>query len=137
LADAGLSPGPIDATQPEQAGKLRAALRALAVEHMAAIEQDRQITFPTGYTFTRIEPQDIQIGAMAGLTYGFAGIESGGRVAERWLTYATSDGQDLMIWTLFHSPDTPGSFPSDAEVLAFEPYLRQILAGLRLPAAGY
>jgi hypothetical protein len=136
LRQAGVPAGPLDLSQPEQAARVRAALRAMADSHMDSIEQDRRVTYPPGTTFSRIEPEEIVIGGLPGLAYGFAGLQADGRAVERWLTYIVHDGAALYFFTAFHAPDAPGSFPSDAELLPFEPYLRHILAGLRLPSDG-
>ncbi len=135
MLDAGLEPGvPLDAGDPEQARGARNVLHALRADHMGVVEEDRGITYPAGRAFVRLEPEEVQVGRLPGLFYGFAGVEEDGQVYERWLSYAAIDGQNLYILTAFYDPsDTPGSMPSDEALATFEPYLRDIVAGLRLP----
>jgi hypothetical protein len=76
------------------------------------------------------------VGRLPGLFCGFAGLEEDGQTYERWLTYATLDGQNLYILTAFYdSSDTPGFLPSDEALLTFAPYLREIIADCACPAA--
>jgi len=135
MVEAGLEPGqPIDPDDPEQARRARDVLQALRTDHMGVVEEDRGLTYPEGRSFVLLEPEEVQVGRLPGLFYGFAGVDEDGQTYERWLTYAALDGQNLYILTAFYDPgDTPGSLPSDEALLTFEPYLRDIVAGLRLP----
>ena len=135
MVEAGLEPGqPLDPSDPEQARRAREALHALRADHMGVVEEDRGLTYPEGRSFVLLEPKEVQVGRLPGLFYGFAGVEKDGQTYERWLTYAAVDGRNLYILTAFYDPgDTPGSLPSDEALLTFAPYLRDIIAGLRLP----
>ena len=135
MVEAGLEPGmPLDPSDPEQARRARVALQALRADHMGVVEEDRNLTYPEARTLVLLEPEEVQVGRLPGLFYGFAGMEQNGQTYERWLTYAALDGQNLYILTAFYDPsDSPGSMPSDEALLAFAPYLRKIIAGLLLP----
>lgn len=135
LLEAGLELGqPIDSNDAKQARAARGVLRALMADHMGVVEEDREITYPEGRSFVLLEPEEVQVGRLPGLFYGFAGVEEDGQTYERWLTYAATDGRDFFILTAFYDPsDTPGSMPSDEALLTFAPYLRDIVAGLELP----
>lgn len=134
LADAGVAAGPLDLSNAAQVAAVLSALRGLRADSMATFEADRRATYPNGVTFTPLPAEEVQIGALPGLAYGFAGLYADGRAYERWLTYAAFDGNTLQLFSVFYAPgDAPGSFPSDEMLLQFEPYLREILAGLRLP----
>lgn len=137
MMDAGLEPGqPIDLDDPGQARRAREALHSLRTDHMGVVEEDRGITYPAGRSFVLLDPEEVQVGRLPGLFYGFAGVDEDGQTYERWLTYAALDGENLYILTAFYDPsDTPGSLPSDEALLAFAPHLRDIVAGLRLPEA--
>ncbi|HSJ54296.1 MAG TPA: hypothetical protein VLC52_11200 [Anaerolineae bacterium] len=135
MVEAGLEPGqPLDLDDPEQVRRAREVLHALRDDHMGVVEEDRGLTYPEGRSFVLLEPEEVQVGRLPGLYYGFAGVEEDGQTYERWLTYAALDGQNLYILTAFYDPgDTPGSLPSDEALLTLAPYLRDIVAGLRLP----
>ncbi|MCL7453985.1 MAG: hypothetical protein M8467_13160 [Anaerolineae bacterium] len=135
MAEAGLETGqPRDPEDPEQARAAREVLRALMADHMGVVEEDRGITYPEGRSFVLLEPEEVMLGRLPGLFYGFAGVEGNGETYERWLTYAALDGETFYFLTAFYDPgDTPGSFPSDQALLTFAPYLRDIVAGLKLP----
>jgi hypothetical protein len=135
LVEAGLEPGRLpDFDDPEQASRARQVLHNLRADHMGVVEEDRMITYPEGRTFVLLDPEEVQVGRLPGLFYGFAGVDEDGQTYERWLTYAATDGRDFFILTAFYDPsDTPGSLPSDEALLTFAPYLRDIVAGLQLP----
>lgn len=135
MAEAGLEVGqPLDLGDPDQVEGAREVLYALQAHHMGIVEDDRAVTYPEGRSFVLVQPEEVMVGRLPGLFYGFAGIEEDGQTYERWLTYATMDGKDFYFLTAFYDPgDTPGSLPSDESLLTFEPYLRDIIAGLRLP----
>jgi hypothetical protein len=135
MMDAGLEPGrPLDVQDPEQVRRAREVLHTLRADHMGVVEEDRGVTYPEGRSFVLLEPEEVQVGGLPGLFYGFAGVEEDGQAYERWLTYAALDGQNLYLLTAFYDPsDAPGSLPSDEALLTFAPYFRDIVAGLRLP----
>jgi hypothetical protein len=135
MAEAGLETGqPLDPEDPEQARAAREVLRALMADYMGVVEEDRGITYPEGRSFVLLEPEEVMLSRLPGLFYGFAGVEGNGETYERWLTYAALDGETFYFLTAFYDPgDTPGSFPSDQALLTFAPYLRDIVAGLKLP----
>jgi hypothetical protein len=134
LVDAGVAAGPLDLSNAAQVAAALSALRDLRADSMATFEADRRATYPDGVTFTPLPAEEVQIGLLPGLAYGFAGLYADGRACERWLTYAAFDGNTLELFSVFYAPgDAPGSFPSDEMLLQFEPYLREILAGLQLP----
>jgi hypothetical protein len=135
MAEAGLESGLLlDPDDPVQSGRAREVLHSLQAHHMGVVEDDRAVTYPEGRAFVLLEPEEARVGRLPGLFYGFAGVEKDGQTYERWLTYAALDGQYFYFLTAFYDPgDTPGSLPSDEALLTFAPYLRDIVAGLRLP----
>jgi len=134
LSDARIPLGSVDYTDPENAPRARTALAAHAAAYLDELAQERSVAYPKGRTFAPVAPESIHIGGLPGVAYGFAGVDQDGRIVERWLTYAAFDNDTLYLFGTFHASGMPESFPSDKDLLRFEPYLRQILAGLRLPA---
>jgi hypothetical protein len=135
LSDAGIPLGSVDYTDPLNAPQARTALAAYAAAYLDDLAQDRSVTYPKGRTFTLVAPEWIHVGSLPGVAYGFAGVDQDGHVFERRLTYAAFDNDTLYLFGVFYASGMPESFPSDKDLLRFEPYLRQILAGLRLPAS--
>ncbi len=138
LSDAGIALGSVDVTRPEYARQVREALAAHAKTYLALrvdLARNRSATDPQGYTFSPVAPEEVHIGRLPGLAYGFAGVDRDGYTVERWLTYAALDNDTLYLFDALYTAGMPGSFPSDEELLRFEPYLRQTLAGLRLPVS--
>jgi hypothetical protein len=136
LGDAGIPLGSVDYTDPENMPLVRMALAAHATTYLADLAQDRGATYPDkGYTFTPVAPEKVRIGNLPGVAYGFTGYDRDGRVFERWLTYAALDNNALYLFGMFYANGVPESFLSDKDLVRFEPYLRQILAHLRLPAS--
>jgi hypothetical protein len=136
LGDAGIPLGSVDYTDPENAPLVRMALAAHAATSLADLAQDRGATYPDkGYTLRPVAPEKVRIGNLPGVAYGFTGYDRDGRVFERWLTYAALDNNTLYLFGMFYANGVPESFLSDKDLVRFEPYLRQILAHLRLPAS--
>jgi hypothetical protein len=132
LAENGLEPG--TTPQPGEAyeSAIRAALTALAEQYLAVIEADRQATYPND-TFVRLEPEPTQVGQLPGLTFGFRREDASGMVAERYLNYAAYD-QGVLYWLgAQYDPANVTTFVSNEVLTEFEPYLREIVAGLNLP----
>jgi hypothetical protein len=136
LSNPEISLGSLDCTNFAYApSRARKALAIYAAAYLADLAQDRDATYPEGYTFTPIAVEEISIGDLPGLTYGFTGIDQEGHIFERWLNYTAFDNDTLYLFNIFYANDLAGGFISDEELLRFEPYLRQTLAGLRLPAS--
>jgi hypothetical protein len=135
LSDAGIPLGSVDYTDPENALQARTALATHAAAYLDDLAQDRRLTYPEGHTFTPVAPERIHIGSLPGVAYGFAGVDQDGRIFERGLTYAAFDNDTLYLFSTFYASGMSEGFPNDKDLLRFEPYLRQILASLRLPAS--
>jgi hypothetical protein len=133
LSDAGIPLGSVDYTDPTYAPQAPRALTAHAAAALADRTLDRELADEAGYALTLAATTVIQIGRLPGVVFGFASIDPQGRTLERWLTYAAFDNDALYLFTAFYSPGMPRSFVSDEQLLRFDPYLRQILARLRLP----
>jgi hypothetical protein len=136
LRDAGVNPDSLDLKDPEQAAKVRLALRAFVENYHKIFMEDREATFGGTKTYQRLETREINIGDLPGLQYGFVVLNADGSVHERWLSHSAFDGKGL--FTLVSSyypgqPDAPFAFRSDAELQEFVPFLPEIMRGLKMP----
>lgn len=127
LAELGVEPGV--ALPPDEA---HAALSALAENYLAVIREDRQFTFPDD-PFIPIGPEPVQVGQLPGMSVGFVHENSAGEVLERYLSYTAFDGHVIYWLTAPYDPANITTFVSDEALTEFEPYLREIVAGLLLP----
>lgn len=133
LESAGLTPGSIDYRDPEQAPALAAALRTFVEDYHRTFEEDRRLTYNDKATYTRLETQEVRVADIPGLRYGFVVHDNGGKVLERWISFAAFDGSILYILTPHYDPRSHMSFRSDEELQRFEPYMSEIATGLKLP----
>lgn len=133
LESAGLIPGSIDYRDARQAPALAAALRTFVENYHRTFEEDRRLTYGDKATYTRLETQEVRIADVPGLRYGFVVHDSGGKVLERWISFAAFDGSILYILTPHYDPRSHMSFRSDEELQRFEPYMSEIATGLKLP----
>jgi hypothetical protein len=133
LAEAGLEPGPLDLQDDRHVSGVRAALADFVEAYHESIEADRAGRYGSEISYVRETNQDIRLGALPGLSYGFAGIRADGTAYERWVSYVGFDGELLYILAAPYSPEAFGAFASDEDLQAFLPHLTTILAGMRLP----
>jgi hypothetical protein len=136
LRDTGLDANSLNLKDPEQAAKVRTALRAFVENYHKIFMEDRGATFGGTKTYQRLETKEINIGELPGLQYGFVVLNADGGVHERWLSHSAFDGKGL--FTLVSSyypgqPDAPFAFRSDAELQEFAPFLPEIMRGLKMP----
>lgn len=111
---------------------VRAALTAQAEQYFDIFEADRAFTYPNDL-FTRLSPEPVLLGTLPGLAFGFTREDASGAIAERYLNLAAYD-QGVLYWlTAPYDPANITTFASDEALIEFEPYLREIAAGLQLP----
>jgi hypothetical protein len=135
LKEASIPLGSADYTDFGNRPLVRTALSAHAANDLAYMQQGRSATYADKkYTFVPVAPQEMHIGQLPAVAYGFTGYDREGGVLERWLTYAAFDNKVLYLFSMSYADGVPEGFVSDSELVRFEPYLRQILAQLRLPA---
>jgi hypothetical protein len=133
LKNEGLAPGSIDYRDTAQAPALKAALTQFVEDYHKTFEEDRRLTYGDTATYARLETEDAGIGDIPGLRYGFLVNDKAGKVLERWISFAAFDGDMLYILTPHYDPRSHMSFRSDEDLQSFEPYMRRIAAGLKLP----
>jgi hypothetical protein len=85
-------------------------------------------------TFTSLPPQQVNIGKLQGLRYGFAAIKKEGGIQEQHLAYVAFDGKSLyVINTAFDPKAKSGTFEKLENLAVFEPFLSAIAVNLKLP----
>ena len=133
LRDAGLEIGSIDYRDPNQAALIRQAFDPFIESNHGTFEEDRRIRYGGTATYTRLPVEDIRIGDMPGVRYGFTVTDESGQVVERWPSNAAFDGRILYILVPHYDAGSFFSFTSLEALEEFEPYVPDLLEGLRLP----
>jgi hypothetical protein len=111
---------------------VRAALTSQAERYLDIIEADREFTYPDD-PFTRLGPKPVLLGGLPGLAFGFTREGASGAIEERYLNIAAYDRGVLYWFSAPFDPNNITTFISDEALLEFEPYFREIAAGVRLP----
>ncbi|NJL11075.1 MAG: hypothetical protein HC908_15400 [Calothrix sp. SM1_7_51] len=79
-------------------------------------------------------PQQVNIGQIPAVSYGFARIKETGGVTEQYFGYVAFDGSQLyVISTAFNSASQRGKFDKLENLSVFQPYFSVIAADLKLP----
>lgn len=133
LTEAGVDAEAFDYKNPAHAARARGALTAFVESYHENIMQDREITFGSAKTYERLETEEINVGELPGLRYGFVLMNEDGSVYERWLSFSTFDGEGLFTIVAPFDPNPEQSFRSDEDLLKFEPFLVEIIEGLKMP----
>ncbi|MCF4967309.1 hypothetical protein CV014_09435 [Nostoc sp. CMAA1605] len=126
LTAAGIPPGsPTESQNPEYQTKLTTALQAWVADFYASLAKNRQnvSTYP---------PQQVKIGKLPGVRYGFVEFTSESGVKEQYISHVTYDGTQLYIISTSFASDT-GKFTKLENFAAFQPYLDAIAENLNLP----
>ena len=133
----GLVPGLLIYDNPSDRAKVLAALNANIIDYYQTIRADRLATYGTRFVFVEKKPEEVQVGRLPGLNYGFSRVTKADEIQERYISYMAFDGSQYLyiITTSFDPPAETGTFDSLADFETFEPYLRTIVAGLNLPDA--
>lgn len=108
------------------------ALNAWVADHYGIIERDRKVGTPTS-KFVAEPPETVTIGSLPGLRYSFSTTQANGTVDDRSVGYVTTDGTSLYVVAMTATDgDHSGSFSSIKVAQQFEPYLAEIVSGLKL-----
>jgi hypothetical protein len=133
LTSAGVVSATFDYRDSEQRAKATVALRAFVDNYHSIFEEDRKTLYGETARYNRLETRQVAIGALPGVGYGFSIVKQDESVAERWLLYSAFDGDILYTIVAHYMPDSIGTFPSDEQLVTFEPHFAKIATGLRLP----
>jgi hypothetical protein len=113
--------------------KIVSALNVWISDRYVKLFNDRQSSY-ANITFASYPPQQVNIGRLQGLRYGFAGIKTEGGIEEQHLAYVAFDGNALyVINTSFNPKAKSAKFEKLENLLVFEPFLSAIAANLKLP----
>ncbi|HEY9881929.1 MAG TPA: hypothetical protein V6D29_25985 [Leptolyngbyaceae cyanobacterium] len=116
----------------EAKGERLPALNAWVTEHYATIERDRNLGAPE-MKFMAEPPEEVAVGSLPGLRYSFNTNLANGSVGDRTVGYVTTDGTSLYVVAMTAADgDHSGAFSSIEAAQTFEPYLADIVAGLKL-----
>jgi hypothetical protein len=135
LAEQGLEINAIDPANALYQQHAVPALREFVANHLATIEEDRQITFGDRLKFSTLATEESNFGPLPGVYYGFLLTDADGKVVERNINFAAFDADYVYIISAFYMPGHESAFASDEALTTFEPLLRQIVAALQLPAS--
>lgn len=101
-------------------------------EHYATIEGDRT-TADNTLQFSKLVPEEISVGSLPGLRYGFRTTHADDRLFETAIGYVATDGETLYIFTTgVMGNEEAGFFTTETALETFEPHLDQIIQNLVL-----
>jgi hypothetical protein len=136
LTEAGVPAGSVNYQSSKYKAQVLKALRAWVADYYAFFEENRKPEYGDLVTFSARTPEEITVGKLPGLCYGFSGIDKGGITKEQQLGHVAFDGTKLyVIATAFDPTAETTKFESVESLRRFEPYLLKIVSGLRLPVA--
>ncbi|MBD2200873.1 MULTISPECIES: hypothetical protein [Calothrix] len=128
----GLVPGLITYSNPNDKAKVLTALKAVIADYYKTIESDRAIGFGKGYKVQLLPPEEVKVGGLPGLRYGFKGIDPSGQVREKSVSYLAFDGNLNFIITGYNQALDSNEFKDLANLEQFEPHLKIIVENLQL-----
>ncbi|AFY41558.1 hypothetical protein [Nostoc sp. PCC 7107] len=134
LADAGISFGTkLDYKNSSNQSKVLAALKAWSGDYYTALSKDRQKGNGNKIIFSTHPLENISVGKLPGIRYGFTGINAEGGLQEQYISYAAFDGNALyIISTAFDPNAVKGKFEKLENLVIFQPYLDAIAENLNL-----
>lgn len=124
-----------DLQNPQFQSKFTKALQAWVADSYNSFAKDHQTRYANSITFSSYPPQQVTIGKLPGIRYGFVRLQPEGGIQEQYIGYVTSDGKQLyVISTSFNSNLSRGKFENLGNLAIFQPYLSAIAENLNLPA---
>jgi hypothetical protein len=123
-----------DLQNPQFQSKLTKALQAWVADSYSRFTKDHQTKYANNSAFSTYPPQQVNVGKLPGIRYGFVKLKPDGGIQEQYISYVTSDGNQLyVITTSFNSSLSKGKFDNLANLAIFQPYLSAIAENLNLP----
>lgn len=125
---------PVDFQNTQSQSKLIKALQAWVADSYNTFARDHQNRYANNITFSSYPPQQVTIGKLTGVRYGFVRLKPKDGIQEQYIGYVTSDGTQLyVISTSFNSSLSQGKFENLENLAIFQPYLSAIAENLNLP----
>jgi len=134
LANAGIPFGSkVDYKNSGNQTKVITALKAWAEDYYASLSKDRLKGYGNQIIFSTHPLEEVSIGKLPGIRYGFTGIKQEGGLQEQYISYAAFDGTALyIISTAFDPGAVTGKFEKLENLVIFQPYLNAIAENLNL-----
>lgn len=124
----------INYQNPKYQAQVLQALRAWVEDLYATLAKDRQSSYGDKIVFSAYPQQQVSIGKLQGIHYGFIGLKQEGGVQEQHIGHVAFDGTKLyVINTAFDPGSVTGKFEKLENLAIFQPYLSAIAANLKLP----
>lgn len=135
LTEVGISQGSqADLQNPQFQSKLIKALQAWVADSYNTFAKDHQTRYANSIAFSSYPPQQVTMGKLPGMRYGFVRLKPEGGIQEQYIGYVTSDATQLyVITTSFNSSLSKGKFENLENLAIFQPYLSAIAENLNLP----
>lgn len=126
----------INDKSPEYQNQVLKALQAWVADFDSTFAKDRQASYGNKVVLSAYPPQQVSIGKLQGLRYGFVGLKPEGGVQEQFIGHVAYDGTAIyVITTGFASGSVTGNFQKLENLAIFQPYLYAIVANLNLSAS--
>ncbi|MCC5636443.1 hypothetical protein LC593_11340 [Nostoc sp. CHAB 5844] len=134
LTDAGIPFGSkLDYQNSANQTKVLTSLKSWAGDYYASLSKDRQKGYGNKIIFSTHPLEEVSIGKLSGIRYGFTGIKPEGGLQEQYISYAAFDGTALyIISTAFDPGAVTGKFEKLENLTIFQPYLDAIAKNLNL-----
>jgi hypothetical protein len=129
----GVVPGLFTYSNPTDRAKVLTALKAVIADYYQTIENDRTTTYGKTYKVQGQQPEEVKVGALPGLKYGFKGIDRSGQVREQYVSYMAFDGKLNVIVTGYDPAAESNVFKELASLTQFESHLKTIVENFKLP----
>jgi hypothetical protein len=128
----GIVPGLFTYSNPNDKAKVLTALKAVIASYYQTITKDRASAYSKGYKIQVQQPEEVKIGELPGLKYGFKSIDSSGQVREKSVSYMAFNGNLYIITTGYAPAAKTNTFKDLSSLEQFEPHLKTIVANLKL-----
>lgn len=134
LQEAGIPFGTqLDYKNPSNQAKVISALKAWVAYYYTSLLQDRQKGYGNKINFSTHPLEEVAVGKLPGIRYGFTGIKQEGGLQEQYISHVAYDGTALyVISTSFDPGAVTGKFEKLENLLIFQPYYYAIAESLNL-----
>lgn len=124
----------VDYQNPQSQIKLVKALQSWVGDSYNNLAKQHQAKDGNKVAFSTYPPQQVTIGKLPGIRYGFVRLQGGDSVQEQYIGYVTCDGTKLyVISTSFNGGASVAKFDRLEDLAIFQPYLSAIAENLNLP----